>query len=483
MMLLVIWWIAASGRVTGEPLLSVDDAFHYASFSHNGTVMYLGATNAFYLLNLTADPPPRAFANFSWDNSRKVNVCRKKYPGREEVCRNRVLLVEYDSTHDVLVSCVKGLPTGRCVYFKGLNLSRGISYNTGFRGRVSAAGNRPAVGRFSNGEMYTLADAYSNLYVLRRTSLNNTDPVVKSLGEWLVDPERLKMMDVDDWIMLFFNEKTLDKRDRPKTIARVAKVCQTDPGTDGTWSSFQKAQLSCVPPGRFTFAFSVLRDVCAADGGNKGFYAAFGAEKLPGSVLCFFTKAELESAFYDSPFAEYDQCGQLVEHDGDVPLQTWVCSDTGLPVTTESKRFIRDHPLMYRSLKRRPIYFSSVLFDKITAYVASENRTVLFLALQNGTIGWLTHDPSVNTMSSMISVATISASDRPVLALAAIGHTETVTLWVVARSVVFRYRIQLRRPASSYAFSLDETLVKIWNWPRLGFFLFISLGVLWLACR
>ncbi|XP_031593120.1 semaphorin-3D [Oreochromis aureus] len=218
----------------------------------------------------------------------------------------------------------------------------------------------------------------------------------------------------DDKVYFFFREVSWEGNDK-SILSRVARVCKNDVGglrsLTNKWTTFLKARLVCSIPGPdgVDTHFDQLQDVFllpTRDDKNPIVYAVFTTSSsiFRGSAVCVYSMADIRAAF-NGPYAHKEGPDhRWVEYEGRIPYpRPGTCpSKTYDPRIRTTKdfpdevvRFIRFHPLMYRSvypLTGRPV-FTRVKVDYTLTHIVVDRvladdgqYEVMFLGTDVGSI-------------------------------------------------------------------------------------------------
>uniref|UniRef100_A0A669C7M1 Sema domain, immunoglobulin domain (Ig), short basic domain, secreted, (semaphorin) 3D n=1 Tax=Oreochromis niloticus TaxID=8128 RepID=A0A669C7M1_ORENI len=218
----------------------------------------------------------------------------------------------------------------------------------------------------------------------------------------------------DDKVYFFFREVSWEGNDK-SILSRVARVCKNDVGglrsLTNKWTTFLKARLVCSIPGPdgVDTHFDQLQDVFllpTRDDKNPIVYAVFTTSSsiFRGSAVCVYSMADIRAVF-NGPYAHKEGPDhRWVEYEGRIPYpRPGTCpSKTYDPRIRTTKdfpdevvRFIRFHPLMYRSvypLTGRPV-FTRVKVDYTLTHIVVDRvladdgqYEVMFLGTDVGSI-------------------------------------------------------------------------------------------------
>lgn len=218
----------------------------------------------------------------------------------------------------------------------------------------------------------------------------------------------------DDKVYFFFREVSWEGNDK-SILSRVARVCKNDVGglrsLTNKWTTFLKARLVCSIPGPdgVDTHFDQLQDVFllpTRDDKNPIVYAVFTTSSsiFRGSAVCVYSMADIRAVF-NGPYAHKEGPDhRWVEYEGRIPYpRPGTCpSKTYDPRIKTTKdfpdevvRFIRFHPLMYRSvypLTGHPV-FTRVKVDYTLTHIVVDRvladdgqYEVMFLGTDVGSI-------------------------------------------------------------------------------------------------
>ncbi|XP_063337219.1 semaphorin-3D [Pelmatolapia mariae] len=218
----------------------------------------------------------------------------------------------------------------------------------------------------------------------------------------------------DDKVYFFFREVSWEGNDK-SILSRVARVCKNDVGglrsLTNKWTTFLKARLVCSIPGPdgVDTHFDQLQDVFllpTRDDKTPIVYAVFTTSSsiFRGSAVCVYSMADIRAVF-NGPYAHKEGPDhRWVEYEGRIPYpRPGTCpSKTYDPRIKTTKdfpdevvRFIRFHPLMYRSvypLTGRPV-FTRVKVDYTLTHIVVDRvladdgqYEVMFLGTDVGSI-------------------------------------------------------------------------------------------------
>ncbi|RNA06932.1 semaphorin-2A isoform X2 [Brachionus plicatilis] len=165
-----------------------------------------------------------------------------------------------------------------------------------------------------NGNPMNIPSLYSASYLDASTKTQPVEPVIyrpelrradksfhylrspKFDSDWLSQPHFLKSFDVDDYVLFFFREKSVEQvaEAQDQNYARVVRVCKSDAGAlklGNLWSSMRKTRLTCVYNNTY---LNRLEDIVRV---SADLFVGLFSLRLPGqssvSFLCEFSKESL----------------------------------------------------------------------------------------------------------------------------------------------------------------------------------------------
>lgn len=222
---------------------------------------------------------------------------------------------------------------------------------------------------FTDGKLFsaTVADRLSrDPLIMERMKMIRTEQHDSNM---LKDPHFVSSYDIDEKIYFFLREDAVENINCGKaTFSRVARICKNDEGRSGTsvWTSFFKARLNCSVPGEIPFPFDELQSMSDLSFGNhhptndpkqrsRILYGVFNtpANSIEGSAVCAFTLADIEHAFMGQFKAQQTTSHAWVPipvENNPVPHPAQVCVNKSKELTDNTLTFIRNHPLMDRSV-------------------------------------------------------------------------------------------------------------------------------------
>ncbi|XP_076155053.1 semaphorin-4G [Alosa pseudoharengus] len=384
-------------------------------------VLYAGAREAIYALDIANISSPRANHSIKWPASaEQKRQCLNKGRDNQTECYNHVrFLQRLNETH--LYTCGTHAFRPLCAYLdvEQFRLSR---IEDG-RDRCPYDPAKGYTGLLVDGDMFSASQ-----YEFRSTPdvrRNFPFPVLRAEEaptRWLMEADFVdsallresvnSSIGDDDKIYFFFTEKNQEQTaySSQRRVARVARVCRGDIGGQRTlqrrWTSFLKARLLCSIPD-YELQLNVLRSAALLEGArvqDSVFYAVFGLEwkNVKVSAVCLYSIADIQKAF-DGPFME-NQDSKWREFIGKVPeprpgscitnqhRALLINSSRDLPDNVLT--FVRRHPLMASPvlpLRGRPLVFKkSINYSKISVLpVAAVDGVVYNMLFICTDEGWL----------------------------------------------------------------------------------------------
>ncbi|XP_078080644.1 semaphorin-4F [Mustelus asterias] len=382
--------------------------------------LYVGATNAIFILNLSsvAEDP----FMIEWSVTEKDHqACIAKGKAKDK-CYNYIRIVKaWNETH--LFACGTYAFDPHCAY---INVSNSV--NTP-EDRVQGMENGRGKCPFEPMQSFAATLADEVLYAATTTDFQGKDPaVVRSMGtqekirtedtaKWLSDPEFVGSTFVkadegsgdDDKLYFFFSESAREfEYYKALRVPRVARVCKGDIGGLKTlqkrWTSFLKARLICSDE-RNEMYFDKIHDVFTLQHNKDNrsstvFYGVFstrwGNENV--SAVCAYDIADVQKAF-DGQYMEYkmdtEKWGVLQDKIPDPRPGTCITDQlkekgykTSLDLPDHVLMFVRDHLLMADSIYpigRKPLLIMrDTLYSKIIVQKVSSKIEIFYLGTETG---------------------------------------------------------------------------------------------------
>ncbi|KAM4644533.1 semaphorin-6C [Amazona ochrocephala] len=376
----------------------------------NGT-LFVAARDHIYAFDLGQDKgtlyPER---HLTWEPRDRANCAMR---GRlQDECHNYIrVLVPRDA--GTLLACGTNAFSPVCRTYQVSSLAQEGEDVSG-QARCPFDAQQSIVALFVDGSLYsaTVADFQASDAVIYR-SLSPGRPPLRTLkysSRWLQEPHFVQVLPYGPFVYFFFREVSVELSAMGKVlVARVARVCRNDGGgsprvLERRWTSFLKARLLCAVPGDSAFPFDVLEAVTPprALHGRAAVLALFGTQpnSIPGSAVCAFFLADVESAF-EGPFAEprgaAGAWGPVPEERVPHP-RPGCCAGMGgaagigasgeLPDETLS--FAKEHPLLHGAVAPaggRPLFTrTGTRLTRLAVDAVARNRTVLFLGAEDGRV-------------------------------------------------------------------------------------------------
>ncbi|XP_059506525.1 semaphorin-4F isoform X2 [Stegostoma tigrinum] len=382
--------------------------------------LYVGATNAIFVLNLTSvaqDP----FV-IKWNVTETEHQACVHKGKMKTKCHNYIrILKAWNETH--LFACGTYAFDPRCAYINILDSVK-ISEDR-VQGVEKGRGKCP----FGPKQPFAATLADGVLYAATAIDFQGKDPaVVKNIGrqekirtedsvKWLSDPEfvastfiRADIGTGDDDKLYFFFSETAREFEYYKVVRvpRVARVCKGDIGGQKTlqkrWTSFLKARLVCSDENNEMF-FDKIHDVFTLQSDNSDtkstvFYGVFSTrwDNQDVSAVCAYDITDVQKAF-DGQYMEYKrESDKWGIYRGEVPdPRPGTCItrqlkekgyNTSLDLPDSVLMFVRDHLLMadcIHPIGRRPLLvMRDTLYSKILVKKMNAGTEVLYLGTESG---------------------------------------------------------------------------------------------------
>ncbi|XP_063053578.1 sema domain, immunoglobulin domain (Ig), transmembrane domain (TM) and short cytoplasmic domain, (semaphorin) 4Ba [Engraulis encrasicolus] len=399
--------------------------------SKEDNMLYVGAREALFALNLTDITMPALQRNLTWSTpDKKRDECHFKGKDLKTDCFNYIkILLRVNATHLYVCGTYAFSPICAYINTDHFMLVRGRS------GEIMTEDGRSRC-PFNPEYKSTAIMADGELYAGTVSNFQGNEPVIyKSLGHgsalktenslnWLQDPafvgsayiqESLPLgnpVGDDDKIYFFFSEagKEFDFFDNT-IVSRIARVCKGDKGGERVlqkkWTTFLKAQLLCSLPDD-GFPFNIIQDMFVLtpskeDWKSTMFYGVFTSQWYKGasgsSAVCAFTMEQVERAFSGRYREVNRETQQWYTYNHQVPEPrpgaciTNAARDVGisssLHMPDKVLNFVKDHFLMDSVLRSQPLLLKrSVRYTQIAVHrvhaLHGRNYDVLFIGTDDG---------------------------------------------------------------------------------------------------
>ncbi|XP_030650076.1 sema domain, immunoglobulin domain (Ig), transmembrane domain (TM) and short cytoplasmic domain, (semaphorin) 4Ba [Chanos chanos] len=411
---------------------SADGIFNYTSLllSKEDNMLYVGAREALFALNLTDIGKVKLQRNLTWGTSdRKRAECSFKGKDLQTDCFNYIkILLRVNATH--LYVCGTYAFSPICTYintadFTLVRTETGEIVTEDGRGRCPFNPEYKSTAIMADGELYagTVSNFQGNEPIIYKSLGPGTALKTENSLNWLQDPafvgsayiqESLpkgNLLGDDDKIYFFFSEagKEFDFFDNT-IVSRIARVCKGDKGGERVlqkkWTTFLKAQLLCSLPDD-GFPFNIIQDMFVLtpnkeDWKSTIFYGVFTPQWYNGafgsSAVCAFTMDQVEAAFNGRYREVNRENQQWYTYNHPVPeprpgacitsaaRQQGITSSLHMP--DKVLNFVKDHFLMDSVIRSQPILLKrNIRYTQIAVHRAQGVRRaydVLFIGTDNG---------------------------------------------------------------------------------------------------
>ncbi|XP_022099722.1 semaphorin-1A-like isoform X23 [Acanthaster planci] len=324
------------------------------SLSLDGSQLYLGGKNVFYILDLTQPfGRPEAALNISWVSTQvDVDGCTMK--GKQSwQCQNFIQVVLVNNATNRLLVCGTNAWSPACRNYQPNSLT--VYHQSSGTNRCPYSPTQKSTAIFADGALYSATvTSFTAVDSIIFRSMRGEPIRSKAVDtKWLKVPEFIKSFEVGEWVLFFFREIAVDA-----IYSRVAKVCKNDLGgswvLEDTWTTFQKARLNCSFPGAFPFYFNYLQDVyMMGEGDDINFYGVFttGDHEIPGSAVCVYSLAKIKEIINEGQFKKQQQGNWYPVPVDEVPdPRPGLCVENSKMTPDNTLNFILAHPLMHLSV-------------------------------------------------------------------------------------------------------------------------------------
>jgi len=379
----------------------------------------VGARNNIYKLDATnienVNSPLFAQVNLPV-NSEQKEQCLSTYFD-EKLCNNFIkLLIHRTNDKDLYICGTYGFTPRLFQFSYDLNLIReddGYGYCS-----LNPLDSSTAIW-IENGNPLNIGSLYSASLLDASTKTIPVEPVIyrpeirrgdksfqylrtpKFDSDWLYQPTFIASFDVDDYVIFFLKEKSLEQiaEGQDQNYARVVRVCKNDMGAinlGNQWSSMRKSRLTCVYNNTY---LNEIEDVIRV---NDDLFAVVFSLKMPGlnsaSYLCEFSKQALieglnlpANNFKElTPGTQYWSKIAVDKVPKNIPSQ---CNYNSQQLKDDVLNFLKTHSLIGDQITGNLIKFvnqqvTSIAVDTVQSAKSSDSEeiTVYYLGTMDGRI-------------------------------------------------------------------------------------------------
>ncbi|CAL8324956.1 unnamed protein product [Gadus morhua 'NCC'] len=398
--------------------------------SKEDNMLYLGAREALFALDLTDITTPRLQRNITWNTpASKRDECSFKGKDLQKDCFNYIkILLRYNSTHLYVCGTYAFSPT--CAYINATDFSLvrgsgGEIVTEDGRSRCPFNPEYKSTAIMADGELYagTVSNFQGNEPIIYKSLGHGTALKTENSLNWLQEPSFVGSAYIqeslpkgnpvgdDDKIYFFFSEagKEFDFFDNT-IVSRIARVCKGDKGGERVlqkkWTTFLKAQLLCSLPDD-GFPFNIIQDMFVLtphpeDWRNTVFYGVFTSQWYKGasgsSAVCSFTMDQVEKAFSGRYREVNRDTQQWYTYNHPVPEpRPGACITNGareqdipssLHMPDKVLNFVKDHFLMDSVIRSQPLLLKrNVRYTQIAVHqfqAVPKAYDVLFIGTDDG---------------------------------------------------------------------------------------------------
>ncbi|CAF0705367.1 unnamed protein product [Brachionus calyciflorus] len=278
-------------------------------------------------------------------------------------------------------------------------------------------------------------------------------------SDWLYQPTFLKSFDVDDYVLFFLREKSLEQiaEGQDENYARVVRVCKNDAGAvnlGNQWSSMRKTRLTCVYNNTY---LNDLEDVIRI---SDDVFVGLFSLKLPGknsvSFLCEFKKNVLINGLNLGannfkeiiPGTQYWSKMPVDKVPKNVPNQ---CNYNSQQLKDDVINFIKTHSLIGDHIEGNMIHFInrqvvSLAYESVHIK-QSNNPSVFQINLENKVEGDL-----------KLNVFYLGTSDGKILKISSFDPKKIISEWKVSNDAI--KEIKIKQDESIFAAS-DSSIYQV----------------------
>lgn len=282
-------------------------------------------------------------------------------------------------------------------------------------------------------------------------------------SDWLYQPVFIKSFDVDDTVLFFLKEKSLEQvaEAQDQYYARVIRVCKSDMGAvnlGNQWSSLRKTRLTCVYNNTY---LNDLEDIIRVN--EETFVGLFNV-KLPDrntvSFMCEFKKQDLLSNL-NAPAANFKELTPGTQYwsrvsadkvPKNIPNQ---CNYNSQQLKDEVLNFIKSHCLIGDFVEGNFIHFVnkhviSIEVDRISANLRPESA---HLYSSGSTLN--TKDANDNVEINVFYMGTV---DGKVIKVSNLDPKQIISEWKMCDDPIKSLKI---RPGQSLYAMTDSSMYQV----------------------
>ncbi|CAG0917811.1 unnamed protein product [Notodromas monacha] len=254
-----------------------------------------------------------------WSSSaEKISTCQMKGQ-HDSDCHNFVRVLVMNSSHEEFFTCGTNAFSPTCEWRKIGNLSQVVEQLEGMAKCPYSPQSNVTSLLSDTGALFTgspldflsqdpaICRSSTHKHVLATSRERGGPNAILRTRQynpiWLDEPNFVGSYENDDFVYFFFRESAVEFMNCGKTVySRVARVCKSETGKKYTWTTYLKARLTCMIPGKIPFFYDELQAI-EFDRDTKTFYGLFTTAEnaLPGSALCAFSLSDIERSF-NGPF-------------------------------------------------------------------------------------------------------------------------------------------------------------------------------------
>ncbi|XP_063002302.1 semaphorin-4A-like [Elgaria multicarinata webbii] len=449
--------------------------------SRDGATLYVGAKEAILSFDISSAQSIKLKGEITWRPiPKKREECIMKRSNVKTDCYNFIrILVALNETH--IYACGTNAFNPTCAYIDVKTFTL-VSDAKGEPVFMTGKGSCPYNPEYRN--TVTIVDG--ELYTATMNNFQGSEPIIsRTLGSRvaLKTDSALSWMHgdavfvasfiapkpSDDDKVYFFFEETAKEFDffEKLTVSRVARVCKNDVGGDKVlqrkWTTFLKAQLSCIQPGLFPHAVIQHAFAVPQPGGGAVFYGVFAsqwqADLHRSSAVCSFSLDAVKKAF-DGKYKDFNKdCFRWTTYNGPVPEPRPGSCSVGSSAD-RALSFIKEHFLMDEMIEpidNKPLLVQhGVNYTRIVVHQTPDTSGTLYNVLFLGTDNGFLHK-AVVVGSGVHIIEEIQLFGKPEAVQNLLLSPETGVLYVGYSQEVLRVPLA---NCSAYATCVDCVLAR-----------------------
>lgn len=245
-------------------------------------------------------------------------------------------------------------------------------------------------------------------------------------SDWLNQPKFLSSYDVDDYVLFFLREKSIEQvaESQDVTYGRVLRVCKNDMGSlnlGNQWSSMRKTRLTCIYNKMYLDNLESIKRV------SQDLFVGLFTMRLPNeqtaSFLCEFTKDQILThlngpAFNFKELVPGTQYWSKLSADKIPTDYPSTCNYNSYEIRDEISNFAKTHCL-----------FGDYLAGKLVNYVNAPVSSFVVDTINTP------KELNTNLLSNEINVFYLGTEDGRVIKMSSLDSSSVISEWTLDTNV------------------------------------------------